>query len=138
MDAAVIEKLRTTSIAILKARIRPHSVGLLLGARWEVVRSENPYADDEAHVAYLYLPPVAYAAIDASVREQSEEEIRETLAEVMVPMAERIDAVRVVPELVETLSESQEELVRWWTEEASVIHGELVAPDFDDDDDIPF
>lgn len=141
MNTRTIETVKNTLVVILKTRDRPQTVGVALAARWDVRLATHPYAKDHDYEVNLYLPPQAYAVIGSNDRECFVTEIFETMNEIMVPMCERVFSVRIVPELVEALTYSQEALIRWWQDQANVndaVFEEAPRLSAGDDDGIPF
>jgi hypothetical protein len=140
MDDALLAKIKNTLLVVLKAREDVTAVAVL-GATtdWEVVPVDGDYRDeDELWGARVFLPAESYARMPDKERERVEQVICATLKEVTRSQPHQFCWVQVVPQLVESLSETQVELVRWvretWPKELARKNVETPPPD----DEIPF
>jgi hypothetical protein len=140
MDEELLTRIKNTLLVILKTREDVTSVAVLGAATaWEVVPVEGDYRDeDELWGARIFLPAESYARMPDQDRARVEKTVCETLKEVTRSQSHAFCWIQIVPQLVEHLSETQAELVRWvrdtWPKELARQNVETTRSD----DEIPF
>lgn len=123
MDAEDLQKIKCTLLVILKERKQPREIALLaMVNRWEPepVESNDSYEQNQLWELRLYLPAEAYARFDSEFFSETGKVVRSTLNEVVRSRKDRFVSLEFFPELVDQLTFTQDELVKW-LEENSLI-----------------
>jgi hypothetical protein len=115
MDDDLLTRIRNTVLVILKTREEVTAVAVLAAAAaWDVTPAhDQDWNEGDVWGASILLPAESYARMQDKERERVEKLIFATLEEVVRSQPHHFRWVHVVPQLVESLTESQADLVRW-------------------------